>query len=281
MALKVSWKVSGCWTNPKCSSRFVGRNKPGSIGIPLPYTEAGTVDKEEDGRLPYMQDFLRPTSIIDSDNPVVRDYAHQVAGNGHNGVEKAVRLYLAVRDGIRYDPYCPFYRPEHYRASYVMAHGKSFCIPKASLLCALGRACGIPSRVGFANVRNHLATKQFLEFLGSDLFVYHGFVEFYLEGKWVKATPAFNKELCHRHRVPPLEFNGLEDSVFHAYNQDNQKFMEYLEDLGSYSDVPVALIVQAWKKTYGEDRVSGWIAGLEAQAGESGQDFYTEDPIIE
>ena len=237
--------------------------------------------KRKMGGLPYMQDFLRPTSIIDSDNAVVRNYAHEVAGSGKNAVEKAVRLYLAVRDGIRYDPYCPFYRPEHYRASYVMAHGKSFCIPKASLLCALGRACGIPSRVGFANVRNHLATKQFLEFLGSDLFVYHGFVEFYLEGKWVKATPAFNKELCHRHRVPPLEFNGLEDSIFHAYNLDNKKYMEYLEYLESCPDVPVALILQAWKKTYGEDRVSGWIAGLEALAGESGQDFYTEDPISE
>jgi transglutaminase-like putative cysteine protease len=228
-----------------------------------------------------MQDFLRPTSIIDSDNAVVRNYAHQVAGSCHSAVEKAVQLYLAVRDGIRYDPYAPFYRPEHYRASYVMARGKSFCIPKASLLCALGRACGIPSRVGFATVRNHLATKQLLEYLGSDLFVYHGFVEFYLEGKWVRATPAFNKELCHRHRVPPLEFNGLEDSIFHAYNLDNQKFMEYLEDLGSYPDVPVALILQAWKKTYGEDRVNMWIAALEALAGESGRDFHTEDPIGE
>ena len=228
-----------------------------------------------------MQDFLRPTSIIDSDNAVVRNYAHQVAGSCHSAVEKAVQLYLAVRDGIRYDPYAPFYRPEHYRASYVMARGKSFCIPKASLLCALGRACGIPSRVGFATVRNHLATKQLLEYLGSDLFVYHGFVEFYLEGKWVKATPAFNKELCHKHRVPPLEFNGLEDSIFHGYNLDNQEYMEYLEYLGSYPDIPLALILQAWKKTYGEDRVSGWIAALEAQAGEHGQDFYTEDPISE
>ena len=113
-----------------------------------------------------MQDFLSPTSMIDSDNAVVRNYAHQVAGSCHNAVEKAVQLYLAVRDGIRYDPYAPFYRPEHYRAGYVMARGKSFCIPKASLLCALGRACEIPSRIGFAIVRNHLATKQLLEFLG-------------------------------------------------------------------------------------------------------------------
>ncbi len=50
MALKVPWKVSGCWTNPNYSSRFVGRNKPGEIGIPLLCTAAGIVDKDEDGR---------------------------------------------------------------------------------------------------------------------------------------------------------------------------------------------------------------------------------------
>jgi transglutaminase-like putative cysteine protease len=227
------------------------------------------------------EEYLRPTSIIDSDNTKVRNHAHQVADGAHEIVEKAVRLYLAVRDGIRYDPYAPFYRPDHYRASYVLKRGKSFCIPKASLLCALGRAIKIPSRVGFATVKNHLATKQLLDFLGSNLFVYHGFVEFYLEGKWVRATPAFNRELCHKHRVPPLEFTGLEDSIFQAYNLDNQKFMEYVEYLGSTSDIPVALILQGWKEAYGEGRVNGWIAALEAQAGVSGQDFYAEDPISE
>lgn len=166
--------------------------------------------------------YLEPTPIIDSDNPAVREFALKMAAGHDDALRKSVALYLAVRDGVRYDPYAPFCRPEHYRASYVLARGKSFCIPKASLLCALGRACGIPSRLGFATVRNHLATKQLLDYLGSDLFVYHGFVEFYLREKWVKATPAFNRELCERHGVPPLEFNGLEDSIFHAYNLDNQ-----------------------------------------------------------
>jgi len=227
----------------------------------------------------FMEEYLRPTAIIDSDHVKVRNYAHDVVESGHDAVEKAVRLYLAVRDGIRYDPYAPFYRPEHYRASTVLERRQSFCIPKASLLCALGRACQIPSRVAFATVRNHLATKQLLDYLGSSLFVYHGFVEFYLEGKWVSATPAFNQELCHRHRVPPLALNGREDSLFHAYNLDNQKYMEYVEYLESCSDIPVASILEAWKKTYGVDRVNGWIANLEARAGESGSDFHREDPL--
>ena len=127
------------------------------------------------------------------------------------------------------------------------------------MLCALSRASGIPSRVGFATVKNHLATKQLIDFLGSNVFVYHGFVELHLAGKWVKATPAFNRELCEKHKVEPLEFNGRGDSLFHPYNQENRKYMEYVEYHGTFADIPVDNIVAAWKETYGKERVEGWI----------------------
>jgi len=225
--------------------------------------------------------YLIPTAIIDSDHKSIRDYAAVTAGRSTDPTDVAVKLYLAVRDNIRYDPYAPFYLSEHYRASYVLKRGRSFCVPKASLLCALGRACGIPSRVGFATVRNHLATKQLIAFLGSDLFTYHGFVEFYLNGKWVKATPAFNSELCRRHKVPPLEFNGREDSLFQAYNLENQKFMEYLEFYGIDSDIPVDEIVKAFRKSYGEDRVKSWIKKFEEGEDHSLSDFEREEVLNE
>jgi transglutaminase-like putative cysteine protease len=210
-----------------------------------------------------MMQYLRATEIIDAGHPDIRDFVAETVGNSEDAVDKAVRLYYAVRDGIRYDPYYPFYLPEHYRASHVLKLGRGFCIPKVSLLCAAGRASGIPSRAGFANVRNHLATRQLLEFMGSDIFVFHGFTEFYLEGKWVKATPAFNRELCNRHGVMPLEFNGREDSVFQPFNSENRRFMEYVEFLGTFADIPVDDIVLAFKKTYGQERVQGWIDSFE------------------
>lgn len=226
------------------------------------------------------QRFLRPTAIIDCDHAAVIAYARKITdGIGDDPVAKAVRLYYAVRDDIWYDPYYPFYLPEHYQASNVLASGRGYCVCKAVLLCAAGRAAGIPSRIGFATVRNHLATRQLLEFLGSDLFVYHGFTEFYLDNQWVKATPAFNKELCQRHGVEPLEFNGRADSIFHAYNQKQQKFMEYLEDHGTYADVPLDMILEKWRQTYGTQRVNGWIDALEKAAGRSRRDFFTEDVV--
>ena len=224
--------------------------------------------------------YLSPTAIIDSDHQTVKDYAAGVLKNAASDpIAKAIKLYYAVRDVIWYDPYLPFCRPEHYRASNVLKKGRAFCVGKASLLCALGRVCGIPSRVGFATVRNHLATKQLLEFLGSDLFVYHGFVEFYLDHKWVKATPAFNIELCRKHRVIPLEFNGREDSIFHAYNSDKKQFMEYVDDHGTYVDIPVEEIITGWEKTYGKNRVRNWIAGYEKSEGQAGRDFETEEVV--
>jgi transglutaminase-like putative cysteine protease len=221
--------------------------------------------------------YLTPTQIIDSDHPTLREYAMRTVGNSLDPIDRAIKLFRAVRDDIRYDPYSPFYLPEHYQASWVFQRGRSFCVPKASLLCALGRACGIPSRVGFATVRNHLATRQLLDFMGSDLFVYHGFVEFYLERKWVKATPAFNRELCWRHGVDPLEFNGREDALFQAFNSRNEKFMEYLEYTGTYADIPVSAIVEGWETAYGKDRVRRWIRMFEERGGISLGDFERED----
>jgi len=224
--------------------------------------------------------FLLPTAMIDSDHPSIIAYAEKITANdGDEPIAQAISLYYAVRDNIWYDPYYPFHLPEHYQASNVLANGRGYCVCKAALLCALGRAAGIPSRVGFATVRNHLATKQLLEFLGSDLFVYHGFNEFYLDGKWVKATPAFNRELCQRHGVDPLEFNGREDSIFHAYNRDHKKYMEYLEDHGSFADIPLDKILKKWRQTYGEQRVDSWIEAVEATGGQSQRDFFKEDVL--
>lgn len=203
--------------------------------------------------------YLLPTSIIDSDNEDIIKFAETARDGSIDPVETAVRLYYAVRDSIWYDPYYPFHLPEHYRASNILKSRRGFCIPKAALLCALARACGIPARLGFANVRNHLATRQLLEYLGTNIFSYHGFTELYLEGKWVRATPAFNKELCMKHNVTPLEFNGHEDSIFHAYNNESKPFMEYIEYLDVYHDVPVEHILEGWEKVYGRDRMRNWI----------------------
>ncbi len=220
-----------------------------------------------------------PTAIIDSDHPEVRRLAVETAADAATDTERAIRIFLWARDAVRYDPYGPFYRPEHYRASNVMAAGRGFCINKAALLCALGRALGIPSRLGFATVRNHLATRQLIDFLGTDLFVFHGYAEFFLNSKWVKATPAFNAALCRRHGVAPLEFNGVDDAVFQAFNEQRRRFMTYVAYHGVYADAPVEEILEAWRRTYGADRIAAWISELERSGGQSIRRF-SEETVI-
>jgi len=227
---------------------------------------------------PEYKMYLTATATIDSDAKPIIDYAQAVIKNaGNDPVSKAICLYYAVRDEIWYDPYTPFYRSEHYSSSNVLKRGRAFCIGKASLLCALGRACGIPSRVGFADVHNHLATKQLIEYLGSNIFSYHGYVEFFLNGKWVKATPAFNKELCQKAKVAPLEFNGREDCIFQPYNEEKKLFMEYINDHGTYADIPVEQILDGWRAVYGPKRVEQWIVSFEKSGGKLERNFKSED----
>jgi transglutaminase-like putative cysteine protease len=224
--------------------------------------------------------YLTPTAIIDSDHPQIRKLAVSLTNGLENDpVAQVVALYYWVRDKIRYDPYTPFYKDEHYRASFILKNGRGFCVPKASLLCALGRACKIPSRVGFATVRNHMATRQLIDMLGTDLFSWHGFVEFYLKERWVKATPTFNIELCRKFNVQPLAFNGREDSIFQQYNSDQHQFMEYMEFLGVFADIPVDDILTGWKAVYGETRVRQWIDEAEKADGRATRNFINEEPV--
>lgn len=193
--------------------------------------------------------YLQPGEFIDSDNPAVRAFALKHA-KGADDRERAVSLYYAVRDGIRYDPFLNFMDIETYRASSVLARGVGFCVGKSALYAACARAVGIPARIGFADVKNHLTTPRLRERMGSDVFIYHGYAELLLKGKWVKATPVFNKELCQRFRVKPLEFDGREDSIFHPFDEDDRRHMEYVNNRGTFADVPAEQIMRDFRAYY-------------------------------
>jgi transglutaminase-like putative cysteine protease len=196
-----------------------------------------------------VKEYLEAARYIDSGHADVVAFARKNS-SGKNNTERAISLYYAVRDGIRYNPFVDFSKEETFRASHCIAAGEGFCVGKAALLAACARADGIPARVGFADVKNHLTTPALRERMGTDLFVYHGYTELLLEGRWVKATPAFNIELCRRFKVKPLEFDGREDSIFHPFDEQDRRHMEYLRDRGSHADVPVAQIMQAFREAY-------------------------------
>lgn len=196
--------------------------------------------------------YLAPNRYVDSDHPAVVAYAQQ-HGGGLAPREAAVALYYAVRDGFRYNPWRVRFERDAFSASALLAVPADVgghCIDKANLLAASARALGIPSRLHFANVRNHIGTARLEEHLGTDLLVFHGYTELFLDGRWVAATPAFNAALCTRLGVAPLEFDGRTDSIFQEYDHDGGRFMEYVDDHGSHADIPFDQMIAAWRLHY-------------------------------
>ncbi len=210
--------------------------------------------------------YLAPTFFIDSDTPTVVEYAATAVADATEPGEKAVRLFYAVRDDIRYDPYRISLQRDDLRASACLARGFGFCVPKAILLAACCRAVGVPARLGFADVRNHLATKRLLEVIETDLFIFHGYTEILIDGNWWKATPAFNITLCEKFGVKPLEFDGRGDSIFHPYDQNGRRHMEYVNDRGPFDDLPFETIVDAFRSMYPKWGSEEGDFGAEAEA---------------
>lgn len=197
-----------------------------------------------------IQSSLAPTYFIDSDRPAVIDRARSVIGRGDSDADKAVKLFYAVRDGIPYNPYRMSYRREDYRAGFVLEQGDGFCVQKAVLLAALSRAAGVPCRLRFADVRNHLVTSRLRELMKTDVFAFHGYNEFYLGGRWVKATSAFNRSLCEKFGICALDFNGRDDSVLHPFDRQGNRHMEYLRDYGPFNDLPFEIMIDAYDRHY-------------------------------
>ncbi len=204
--------------------------------------------------------FLTPNRYVDSDHPDLVAFGHEAGGEGTDR-EVAVRLYYRVRDMLRYNPWRVSLDRSGYRASEVLLRDPTeggHCIDKALLLAGAARARGIPSRLHFANVRNHVGTAALEERLGTDLLVFHGYTELWLQGRWVAATPAFNLELCEHLGVEALEFDGIHDSIFQAYDRQAGRFMEYVDDHGSHAGIPFDDMIAAWRTHYSLTSVGQW-----------------------
>jgi transglutaminase-like putative cysteine protease len=193
---------------------------------------------------------LVATRYLDSDSEVVQAFAAQVGGDDADATDVAERLFYAVRDGLRYDPYRVSRDPKAYRASAIARMGSTWCVPKSVLLAACARARGIPARLGFADVRNHLSSAKLSERMGTDLFAWHGYAELWLDDRWVKLSTAFNRELCERFGVKALEFDASRGALMHPYDRSGRRHMEYVRERGSFDDLPLEAIFATFDEVY-------------------------------
>ena len=191
--------------------------------------------------------YLAPAEYVDSDHPAIIALARKAGGA--SPVEKARRYYLAARE-VRYDPDLYFGDPEVYRASSVLAAGAGYCVGKAALFTALCRAGGLPARIAFGDVTNHLSSEKLREKMGTNYFAWHGFTEVKLGERWVKASPTFNSTLCSRFGVAPLDFDGESDALLQAYDATGRTFMRYEVMHGAFHDVPAKFLMQEMARRY-------------------------------
>ncbi|MBN2151751.1 MAG: transglutaminase domain-containing protein [Candidatus Lokiarchaeota archaeon] len=201
-----------------------------------------------------MEDYLRPTYFVDFDTPAVERVARDIVA-GHDPGDRAgmaVKLFYFVRDTIPYRVLWRLPTRKYLRASETISRGHGFCIPKAILLVALARAVGLPSRLHFADIVNHLASEGLQKAMGSKLFVFHGYAEILVDGAWLKVNPAFDLALTENKGYFPVEFNGAQDAVFLQTDKLGNPHFEYVRDRGTFADVPYKDIVDAWIETYGD-----------------------------
>jgi transglutaminase-like putative cysteine protease len=202
-----------------------------------------------------MLEYLQNTYFIDSDSADIKNFVQERIDKNDSQKEKAIKLYYAVRDEIRYDPYNIDLSKEALKASSILKKKYGYCVAKSILLAAVFRNSGLPSRLGFANVKNHLNSKRLREVMQSDEFIFHGYTEVFLNQKWVKCTPAFNKSLCEKAGILTLEFDGENDSIFHPFNKEGNSHMEYLKDHGAFADLPYDIMIEAYDNGYPHLRV--------------------------
>lgn len=118
--------------------------------------------------------------------------------------ERASLLFAAVRDKVWYDPLLGVPRP-------CALPGQLRARGRPRLLRAQGGAAGRgaagrrrPYAAGLRRRAEPRAVRRPARAVvgGTDLFVQHGYCSVHLDGRWLKATPAFNVELCDRFVVP-------------------------------------------------------------------------------
>jgi transglutaminase-like putative cysteine protease len=204
-------------------------------------------------------EYLAATRFLDCAAESVKRLAHDAVKGETTDLGKAVKLFYLVRDGWRYDPFSVRLSAEEYTASNVLAARRGYCITKAILLAAVGRAVGIQTAIGLADVVNHLTTEKLKARMGGKTyFMDHAYAALYLEGRWVKAVPAFNIELCQRFGVRPTEFDGRSDALYQEYDAHERRHMEYVKQHGVWSDFPYEKVAADFRafyppSTYGEE----------------------------
>jgi transglutaminase-like putative cysteine protease len=197
-----------------------------------------------------MDEYLAATKYLDADHPAIRKKARELTMDGQGKRGQAVALFRYLRDNFPYKIIYEIPNRDYFKASVTLMRGEGFCMPKSVLLAALARSVGIPSRLHFADIRNHILPPTTTERLRTDVMAYHTYVELFLDGKWVKATPSFDLKFCEKFKLVPVEFDGEHDAMLHHLDRSGRVHIEYIADYGVRAEFPIDEVIGAFRRTY-------------------------------
>lgn len=212
-----------------------------------------------------LKQFLLPAPGIQSDSPRIVGLAAEITANAQGDQQRAQALFLWVRDRVAYSMVSPFWDMEHYLAESTLDRGYGYCVQKSALLTTLARAAGIPARMCFADIDNLAIAPQVVEMMGGHTFTYHSYTQWFLDGQWRKATPAFDAALCREHGLPAVEFRPEADLLLPERTLDGRPYIVYRVDHGWRLGVPLEEIMQAWLLQYGPQAMANYRAMVEAK----------------
>ncbi|MFX1278044.1 MAG: transglutaminase family protein [Promethearchaeota archaeon] len=199
-----------------------------------------------------MDEYLQPTEFFDFDKPLVKQKALEITDGLETEKEKAIALFYWVRDEIKYNmlTYIPSIKA-NFKASVTLRRHNGFCVSKSILLSSFARAVGIPARIHLVDLINHKISQKVINFMQTNVMHYHGYSELFINGKWIKLTPSFDQGTAVKGRFLPMcEFDGECDAVFPEYDNEGNRFGEYILDRGIHSDLPLEEIAKIFEEKY-------------------------------
>lgn len=200
-------------------------------------------------RPPNPDFYLEPTEFIDSNHAWILDCVSRLGVSSLNTIDRAVLMFRFVRDQIQYDSRAKL-TPEEYIASEILGERKGFCVQKAVVLCALGRAAGVPTALVFSDLRDHTLSPEIVQALGTNVMYYHGLNAFFLDGGWVMADASLSPDIVVRKGYRPVDFDGTTDALLSSTTLAGEPHAEYVRFYGIFLDMPFKEMLQAFMDVY-------------------------------
>jgi hypothetical protein len=135
--------------------------------------------------------------LADCEHPLVAKTARELVNGRTSDLDTLERLFLYVRDQIRFEFPPTWSEWDQVRASQVIQSGYGYCNTKATLMVALCRACGIAARVHYSLINVEIMRGIFPGFSFPFLPESgpHSWTEVEIEGAWKPIDSYINDQV--------------------------------------------------------------------------------------